>query len=562
VNHPAGGGWGPIALGDLNGDGKPDLTLASAEGDGISLLMNDGHGGFSNGVTYPVATGANQLSLADLNGDGHADIIAGSTYGLNVLLNQSDGTFAGAVSYEVIQGPESFAVEDLDGDGRPDLAVADAGGSLSVRLNKGDGTFASATNYPSLRGQVATADFDGDGKPDLVLAFQGQVSVLMNAGGGSFANARCYLSGMGSMILSDLNGDGRPDLTGPLGVILNNGDGTLAAAPCVQQYGAYQAALADFDGDGRLDLAVAGQDVSLQMGTGHGAFAGPISYPLDSYASGLAVGDLNGDGTPDLAVAVPGGGSIVSHVSVLINDGKGALGAPVAYPVGARVVSLTLADLNGDGRPDLVVTDAGQFAAEMVQGAKTIVLFNNGDGTFAAWGEYMSGNPSVGDLNGDGKLDLVIVRGSNASAVVLLNQGNGTFAAAQSYPVASFDTSAAVADLNGDGLNDLVIGGHVVFLGKADGTLAPGVNAPASGGPFAIGDLNGDAYPDLTIANSTGDVNVLLNFGDGTFASAATYASPDAAPGSVSLGDLNGDGKPDFVGLFNGAVAVFTNTSP
>jgi hypothetical protein len=82
-----------------------------------------------------------------------------------------------------------------------------------------------------------------------------------------------------------------------------------------------------------------------------------------------------------------------------------------------------------------------------------------------------------------------------------LNQGNGTFAAAQSYPVASFDTFAAIADLNGDGHNDLVVGGHVVFLGKADGTLAPGVNAPASGGPFAIGDLNGDAYPDLTIGN-------------------------------------------------------------
>jgi hypothetical protein len=192
------------------------------------------------------------------------------------------------------------------------------------------------------------------------------------------------------------------------------------------------------------------------------------------------------------------------------------------------------------------------------------VLLNRGDGSFSASVTYEAGLPAIGDLNGDGKADLVILRAMNGSgfASVRLNQGGGTLSAPVTYPTGSIQTSIGLADMDGDGHLDLVAGGHSVLFNKGDGTFLVAVSTMASGGAFAVGDLNGDGVMDLAVLNHTGGLSVLVGLGRGATSLAATYAASPGDSVSLALGDLNGDGKPDLVGAFNGWVAALANTSP
>ena len=327
-------------------------------------------------------------------------------------------------SYGIQGSANSVAVADFNGDGKLDLAVAPLFGTgVSVLLGNGDGTFQTPVYYPTNGANlfsVAVADFNGDGKPDLVLANNYQY--------------------------------GAP---GTVAILLGNGDGTFQAAV---NYGTgsepASVAVADFNGDGMLDLAVGNfgdSNISILLGNGDGTFQAAVNYGIGSQGQpwSVAVGDFNLDGKLDLAVA-----NIDQGVSILLGNGDGTFQSAVNYSAGVEPVSVAVADFNGDGRLDLAVAN---------QGAGVSILLGNGDGTFQSAVNYSAGvapvSVAVGDLNGDGRLDLAVADQNGHSVSVLLGKGDGTFRSAVKYGVGSAAFSVALGDFNDAGRIDLAVGG-------------------------------------------------------------------------------------------------------
>src|SRR6266568_1526731 len=232
--------------------------------------------------------------------------------------------------------------------------------------------------------------------------------------------------------------------------------------------------------------------------------------------------------------------------------------------------NIVVGDFNGDGKPDLAVANFGDW--------NVYVLLGNGDGTFqVARSVYFNGGGArfwyiaEGDFNGDGKLDLAVTDYSNNNVSVLLGNGDGTFQAPRTFPVGIHPAQVAVGDFNGDGKPDLVVSNFddntlSVLLGNGDGTFRA---AQTFGGvgpkpqTVAVGDFNGDGKPDLVAPNyGSNSISVLLGNGDGTFQAAQNYLV-DSAPVFVAVGDLNGDGKPDLAvaDLHTFNISVLINNS-
>jgi hypothetical protein len=600
TNIAAGLGPRSIAIGDLNGDGKPDLAVVNSSSNNVSVLLGTGTGSFGAGTNFAVGTNPRSVATGDLNGDGKADLAVANTLSnsVSVLLGTGTGTgaFGTATSFAVGTNPRSVAVGDLNGDGKPDLAVANSGdgstvllGTVSVLLGAGTGAFGAATNFAvgTGTGSVAIGDLNGDGKPDLVVTAHistgnsndfriltsHMVSVLLGTGTGSFGAATNFglEFGASSVAIGDLNGDGKPDLavtskgSDNKGVPFNNvlillgtGTGSFGAATSFAVgLGPFSVTIGDLNGDGKPDLATAnlndnaGNNVSILLGTGTGAFGGATNFTVGTGPASVAIGDLNGDGKPDLAVA----NFSSNNVTVLLGTGVGFVGAATSFgaatnfAVGTNPESVATGDLNGDGKPDLAVANRDNNNVSILLGA--------GAGSFGAATNFAVGTRpvfvTVGDLNGDGKLDLAVANESSNNVSVLLGAGSGSFGAATSFTVGTNPRSVAIGDLNGDGKPDLAVANVEsnnvsILLGTGTGSFGAATNFAAGSGSFsvAIGDLNGDGKPDLAVANvSSSNVSILLGTGTGSFGAATNFAA-GTSPRSVAIGDLNGDGKPDL----------------
>jgi len=366
---------------------------------------------------------------------------------------------------------------------------------------------------------VAVADVNGDGNPDLVVAGQscaggcsggGKVSVLLaKSNGRGFQAPVVYDSGgqwCSSVAVGDVNGDGKPDL-----VVTNS-------------------------------LGKSGGSVGVLLGNGDGTFRPAVMVGTVGRADSVVIADVNGDGKPDLIVAVD-----TSHVEVFLGKGDGTFRPGVPYKAsGAR--SVALADLKHDGKLDLVVAGAndGRSSGDSSTGMVSVLL-GNGDGTFQPAVTYDSGVSSGGwansvataDFNGDGRLDLVVANYPDRTVGVLLGNGDGTF-----QPVTLFDSGANLAasvaadDLNGDGKADIVVGdskdGVSLLLGNGDGTFQPAtmLNRGAGASSVAIADMNRDGRLDIVTSNVLSDgspnrplVSVLLNTGSDLAATTTTVTS-------------------------------------
>jgi hypothetical protein len=614
-----------VAVGDFNGDGKLDLAetiphhafIGSASGS-VLILLGNGDGSF-RAAANPVLldAGPQAVTAADLNGDGRADLVVPCVGGffvpqrgafafpgsVDILLGNGDGTFQAAMNDGGLQFAAAAAVADFNGDGKPDLAVATTAGNFGtqpggvlVLPGRGDGTFGPAVSYDSALGfsAVVAADLNGDSKPDLAALTQGGTLVtLLNNGDGTFRDAGGYVPGLGASGLApgDFNGDGRTDLAvadtnaNAVAVLLGNGDGTLAAPPVYASTVPYQAvAVGDFNHDGKPDLAVVHEGtvtdpgaVSIFLGNGDGTFQGPLNFAAGDHPISVAVGDFNGDGIPDLAVAANGSfgdDTDPGGVVVLLGRGDGTFIGPLAFAAGTHPSAVAVGDFNGDHKLDIAVASAGSQFSGGAQGGLS-VLIGTGTGTFVGpFSVLAGGSPAslaVADFNQDGKADIAVADQFGGGLTVLLGNGDGTFQPPAVSEAGVAHSPLAVGDFNGDGKPDLIVvlGGANqlgVLLGNGDGTFRAPLNflAPLNETvtSLAVADFDGDGKQDLAVNIGSG-VLVFRGNGNGTFGQMLTLPAPltQFPSGALAVGDFNGDGKPDLAEADAG-VAVLLNVSP
>jgi uncharacterized repeat protein (TIGR01451 family) len=354
------------------------------------------------------------------------------------------------------------------------------------------------------------------------------------------------------------------------------------AAPKSYPVGTSPAAIAvgDFNGDGKIDIAVANTgsgDVSILLGTGDGTFQPAVNYSAGNSPTAIAVGDFNGDGKLDLAVFQPAGNIVAGSVSILLGNGDGTFQAPKTLTLTASTRFMAVADFNVDKKSDLAVCDS----------ANLDIFIGNGDGTFQAAKSTALSSACMGlitaDFNGDTKPDLGLITVATGGIQILLGKGDGTFS--QGSLIAQPGVSAPVAaDLNHDGKVDLVAivsqacnngcrfpdVGLAVFLGNGDGTFQNGQSINLGFGGFTsgplVGDFNGDGKLDLAYRIAEGPAQhvggVLLGRGDGSFSSPILDAS--LPPFTRIAQDLNGDKLADLIArsVTSNDIEVLLNTSP
>ena len=313
----------------------------------------------------------------------------------------------------------------------------------------------------------------------------------------------------------------------------------------------FAVAVADVNGDGKPDLVAANfydGTVSVLLGNGDGTFQAQKTFDAGGHPVALAVADLNGDGIPDLTVT----NNASNSVSVLLGNGDGTFQPPKTYAAGESPVGVAVADLNGDGKPDIITA-----TLEDPFFGNVSVLLGNGNGTFQPQRKFVVGftpdSVAVADLNGDGKPD-ILTANYDSIVSVLLGNGDGTFQPQRTFAVGSVSVSVAVADVNGDGKPDILTANHgsnsvSVLLGNGDGTFQPQKTFSVGPGAVAVADVNGDGIPDILTANyGSNPASVLLGNGDGTFQPQQTFAiATDASAVSVVVADVNGDGIPDII---------------
>jgi hypothetical protein len=480
---------------------------------------------------------------------------------LGALEDRTVPSFSPAVTFPVGVLPRTVTVADFNNDGRPDLAVLNMGlssastspSSLSVLLGNGNGSFQPAVTTNIVNGglgqgnalSIATGDFNGDGKLDVALNTSGDpagpaVEVLQGNGDGSFRSGGQFFRVGGiplSVAAGDFDHNGTLDLVtansnGTVSVLLGNGDGSfrprtdLTVGP-----DARTVAVGDFNGDGRLDVAVAQQlnhSVSVLLGNGDGTFAPPRAFAASGQdvtfsPSSITVGDVNGDGRSDLVMNLIGGeDSTVAQLGVLLGNGDGTFGAPILESPGSTGGDgdVALGDFNNDGRLDVAVGGEAALPDGLT------VNTGNGDGTFGV--PFQSplnfstgGSDPLGvaaaDLNGDGLVDLVAANTSSGTVGVLLNTSTGT-SGSKTSTILSTSTATAVF-------------GQPVTL-TALVTSAAGV--PTGTVTFR----DGDTVLGTVQVNAAGQATLAVSLGVGDHALTATFVGTGNVPGGFGFADL------------------------
>lgn len=562
---------------DVNGDSNPDI-LVDVQGTSSALMtaLGDGSGGFSSVVQTPNAGGAQQIVYTDVNGDGIPDML--QTNGmLQVWTGKGDGTFRFPANGAYIEDggdSQSLAVADFDGDGN--LDIAQLGGDykqLSLFIGDGKGRFDAA---PALASTT-------DSSPNPFLLYLGDVADVQG-------------KGFTSALLVDTSGDLPQVVTG-----VSDGKGNFTYAVGVSwtadpNLGFLEPVQADFNGDGKQDLLVADTDNSLSvaLSNGNGTFgtlhklALPSLGCMPGYA---ATGDLNGDGKTDVVLTYVGDaacgatGSVASGYFTALGNGDGTFQTPVFTAYGAELYAATLADMNLDGKLDLLLDDdpfqvGGTFAVDLLPG--------NGDGTFAPGtatsSDFVVSQVIAGDYNGDGKPDLILLeegeelalKDGDASAGVLLlpGRGDGTFGESSQVGPGNFFLNGALTDVNGDGLPDLVLSlysengqpntfyGLSTLLGEGGGAFSDPINTLQglnSVTPIA-GNFYDDNAPDFIVATSYGTA---LYLGQGGTAfkltgspASITFGQPETFTATVAASMANRPVPTGTVSFYDGTALL------
>ena len=583
-------GEGQLVVGDFNGDGKLDMAVDEGYSlaYSIAIYLGDGNGGFSATPSQTI-TGprvGNALVAGDFNGDGKLDLatLNDTAYGptsISVYLSNGDGTFGAPITdYVPVSG--NLVAGDFNGDGKLDLAALNVSSSGVVLLRgNGDGTFQAPVSVPApttFATILYTSDINGDGRPDLILAdpIAGTITTLLDDGDGTFSTpAQVAIDPRDTPLVADVNGDGTSDVL----VVDGSGD-ILYRQGNPQSPGSFEPPVTINPGfpsrdiawvpdtlEGPLLASVDAQDDAISLyAYRDGGFVRVGSMATGRLPAQVVAADLNHDGWDDLVVRNVGDGTL----SVFLNNGEGSfatgfdqpfLGA-VSIPAGRGVSDLEVIDTRGDGLPDLVVTNAltGQVS----------VLLNRGNGSFAPAVPYRAGlglsavygssgstqitspesttGVAGGSLTPGGPISLVAADPGTESIGLLQGLGGGALA---NPVVLEGSIQASVirsADFNDDGVMDLAVldgQGVSIYLGNGKGGFLPPVTYDAGPDPngLTIADVNGNGRPDLVIGNPYGDVLVLVNQGNGTF---APYRNADQTV-ILAVADLTGNGSKDVI---------------
>ena len=657
VNVPTGPGPMFTALADFNNDGKLDIATSNIGHDDITILLNQGDlkfktvGPFKTGGVIPYS-----IAAGDWDKDGKIDLATGNIYSANisVLRNLGDGQFGPAEIYKTDSLTQILFVADFNHDGYPDLVSGNGGSdNVSVLLNDGHGKFNTAVNYAVKLPQGVTAgDVDNDGSFDIATANQSAntTSVLINNGDGTFIHAMDYPVGglyPTGVVLADLNNDGKLDLvtansgSANISIFLNGihvpkiveasptqsagvpvKEGRLVASPALKfntelrestinkqsvqlvgtLSGTHPAELS-YNGATRTlkitPLAGAacvqrcrfqpGEEVKIRLSgallrsakniklassysssffvepdiaVNHGKLgAREVKIDEEHSNSDLVAADLDGDGKLDLVASDHNG----EGVSIYYGAKSGVSVAPVRLQGAARQpAQVLLEDFDGDGNPDLAVISRIE--------ASVAIFFNEGNRRFSPPVTFTlpavaSGMMSA-DLRSSGFPDLLLASAQGKKLMLLANYGNRQFKAAKEISLEFSPAAIAGADMDGDGIEDAVVAnpdadkitiyrsdGHGQLLKKEEISLKQG-SYPIS---VIVRDVNLDGAPDiLTIDKLTDEIAICLNNGDGTFR-APIYEKLRGEPEQLIVTDIDRDGWPDLAVRHSEGFTIFTN---
>ena len=578
-----------IAIGDLNGDKLPDIVIPTDSG--TTFLLNAGGGKFET-PEFANTAESTYVVVADLNGDHKEDLVIGlgcCSASLAVLLGDGRGGFHASSSQPIINASK-FAVADLNGDGKLDIVAIEYG--LEFSLGNGDGTF-GAPELVSLPGPftsptgIAAADLNGDGSADLaVIAYASNtysntaLVVFLNGGKAVFNASSTYSVGtaIDNIILAPFTSAKAvdaflmPNTPSLDALLLNNGKGLFGDGITFDtpQSPAYMVA-GDFNEDGRVDLAASTSGgLTLFLNSGNTSILKALP-PLPFFNGPLAVGDFNGDGRLDL-VEVNTFNNYTS-AQVLLGAGGGEFfEKPPSVSLGYETLGIGAADMNGDGKLDLVTSDS------------TIIL-GNGDGTFRS----PNLDPStscvdstfdavvLADFNRDGKPDLLSM--CNGSVYLYLNNGSGTLGAPSFEVYGGYPGIQGVAegDFNRDGIPDFAytvslyapnstLSDVYIEIGNGDGTFRSGqvIQVPGNLSALVAADLNADGRLDLAAIDvNDAAVIVLSGKGDGTFEHPLLFGT-STAPAcllAVPLHDPAQTEFPDLVTCAGPGISIDYNSS-
>lgn len=553
-----------LAVADLDQDGHLDLISTAAGSAMIFVRRGHGDGTFAAAESYAVGGSPNFVKVLKVNNDSYPDLVVlnSADNNVSILMNNGAGLLVPLQVYDTGAGPISIATGDFNEDGFDDFAVANnVDSSITVLMNTATNDFYESVTLASGVGTnaISTFDFDNDGKSDLVVSNGSDetISIFKGAGTGQFSSFQVLPVGSypANVTVGDANGDNFSDV-----IVINNGNRNLQIVPnqAGTQFG-YQtptsggplaAAPLRINPDGFKDVVFVNsvsKTAEIFTGQGNGLFSAAFTLPTFDSASKVIADDTRKNGFNDIIVNQPN----FSKVRVfLAQTTGGGFDLPADYTVGTNPSGMLLVDINEDGNPDLIVTNAGSNTVS--------VLLGLGDGSFQNKTDFQVGDsPSglaFGDFNSDHHIDLAVTNKNSGSVSILLGNGNGTFQVQVTYSTGTTPVAIKTADVNHDGCSDVITtnngdGTMAVLRGRCDGSFQAPAFYSAGIDPAGLtaGDFNGDTFLDFAVANPISEsITILYSNSLGQFNTTANLVIPGSVLNLLSV-DINKDSATDLI---------------